>query len=384
MLYQLTLHWTDMYRIWSTAQIPIPYIEIPLKELWFPKFFSTGAGERKYISVVNIEKQIGRLYSGSVYLLAIDVIETKCSLDLWNFPFDTQTCQLLFQLERFFQGPNGMDIVLAKSAQAYRFDSYPDDEWELLDVSSVTQNISVKQYDYNADGTLNNQPQVMSNVATGFDVKVKLRRYYAYYIVNVIVPVIVLTLLDTVPLAMEDAEHEKLVTAISVVLGFMFVQGIVATLLPKSYITPNLSLYIVACICLSALSVMTEGFCYALCHRRGSPGKLVHFLIVRCLGVAIYPCEWLRLLKRWSFLRERRRRILDESTRVESLPAGLQKAEEFGQKGECSGVELDPPPESTCNWPRVAHVLNRLFALLHVAASIVLFLVFVVPIISFV
>ena len=219
---------------------------------------------------------------------------------------------------------------------------------------------------------------MLSNAATGFVVKVTLRRYYAYYVVNVLVPVIVLTLLDTVPFAMEDGEHEKLVTAISVVLGFMFVQGIVATLLPKSNITPYLSLYIVECICLSAVSVMAEGFCYALYHRHDSPGKVIHFFIVRSLGVAIYPCEWLRLLKLWRSRRARRNRILAESTRIGKRSAG---ALETKMPGQCYDEELDPPPEASCNWPRVAHVLNRLFALLHVAASISLFVVFVVPII---
>lgn len=107
----------------------------------------------------------------------------------------------------------------------------------------------MKQCSYKSDGTINSQPaDVLFNVATGFVVKVTLRRYCAYNVVNVLVPVIVLMLLYTVPFAMEDGEHEKLVTTISVVQGFMFLQGIVATLLTKSNITPYLSLNIVACI----------------------------------------------------------------------------------------------------------------------------------------
>ena len=137
-----------MYRIWSAEQVPILYIEIPLNELWFPIFLSTGAEEHNYVSIVKSKNQITRMYI--VFIVVVDVIETKCSLNLWNFPFDTQ---MLFQLERFFQGSNGMDVVLAKSPQAYRFDSYPDDEWELLDVSSVSQNISVKQFSYNSRST---------------------------------------------------------------------------------------------------------------------------------------------------------------------------------------------------------------------------------------
>ena len=132
-----------MYRIWSTEQVPILYIEIPLNELWFPIFLSTGAEEHKYVSLVKSENQIARMYSGTVFIVVVDVIETKCSLNLWKFPFDTQSCQMLFQLERFFQGSNGMDVVLAKSPQAYRFDSYPDDEWDLFVTKHICEAIQL-------------------------------------------------------------------------------------------------------------------------------------------------------------------------------------------------------------------------------------------------
>lgn len=69
-----------------------------------------------------------------------------------------------------------------------------------------------------------------------------------------------LILLEMLPFAMADSEREKLVIAVAVVSAFMFLQGIVANLLPKSDVTPNLALYVAQCLIVSAVSVIPEVF----------------------------------------------------------------------------------------------------------------------------
>ena len=221
----MSLVWNDRMRAWSMADIPVNYLEMPLRELWYPEFELSQAEFNKYVNVVS-GNEIAHVYpNGEIFITLYRILEAKCPLDLWNFPFDTQICNLTFYLNRYFQGLNGMDVVLTQTLDAYRFTSYPDDEWEVLENSSKTYNFSVSEYLRKPDGTLNDQPDlVMKNIATGFVVSIKLRRFCNYYIVNVIVPVIVLTLLDFVPFAVENSQHEKLVISVSVVLGFMFLQ----------------------------------------------------------------------------------------------------------------------------------------------------------------
>ena len=167
-----------------------------------------------------------------------------------------------------------MDVLLERSSMAYSFDSIPDDEWNLVSTQTNVTNITAKEYKYRADGSTEDTPTIIQpGIATGFEVYIQLRRYPSYYVVNIITPILALAALDNLPFAMEDDESEKLVTAVSVVLGYMFLQGIVATLLPKSNITPFLAGYIAASIALSAASAIADGFCYSLCYRNGEPGK---------------------------------------------------------------------------------------------------------------
>ena len=65
-----------------------------------------------------------------------------------------------------------------------------------------------------------------------------------------------------------------------------------ATLLPKSHITPNLSVYVAASLGLSALSVIVESLCYSICYRSGQPGSLARAVFCRGLGVLLFPSEW--------------------------------------------------------------------------------------------
>lgn len=222
--------------MWSMAEIPVNYLEMPVNELWYPRFELSSAESQKYKDIVSGNEIAHVFYNGQIFITLYTILSVKCPLDLWNFPFDTQLCDLTFYLNRYFQGLNGMDIVLSPTLEAYRFTSRPDDEWDVVQSSSEAYNFSVSEYYRKADGSLEEQPDhVMKNVVTGFVVSIKLRRFYNYYIANVIVPLIILTLLDFVPFAVEDTEHEKLVISISVVLGFMFLQ--VRRNLPRFYST---------------------------------------------------------------------------------------------------------------------------------------------------
>ena len=120
---------------------------------------------------------------------------------------------------------------------------------------------------------------------------------------NILVPVFVLSALTFVPFAFDEEEPEKIAIGIAVILGFMFVQGIVAELLPKSQLSPNLANYIASVILLSALSVIANLICYAITlnHHMASvsPGLVVRIVFLKMLGFLLYPSEWAAAARRY-------------------------------------------------------------------------------------
>ena len=364
--YQFSCSWVDYLKSWNPLEIPIMSLKIPLQEIWYPDFYFEQADDKKYIYVVN-PKEFGYLYSnGLIYFTIGNIVQGKCSLNLWNFPFDNQSCKLSYIFLKFFNDQTKMDVIVQKSPYAYRFDSILNDEWEVLNMQTNSTNITGVEYKYRADGTIDDTHTIiLQNFATGFDVYINLRRYFMYYIVNIITPLIALSVLDMLPFAMEDDANEKLVTAVSVVLGFMFLQGIVANLLPKSDVTPYLALYVASSLVLSVISVITEVFCYSLCYRRGKPGLYVQFIVLKILLIILYPSRWPLLFKRW------------KAKRSKIQVASVTSKVKLSSSSDMSNCKLD---ELSCGWPEIANVMNRVFALLHMIASLTLFGVFLVPI----
>ena len=362
--YQLAVIWTDYLRSWDPMEVPIAIIQVPINEIWYPQFYIGESGDKKYLLSENPVEVAFLGANGLAYYTAANIVKGKCSLNLWNFPFDTQTCKLTYILKRFFNPMKKMDVLLKRSSMAYRFDLVSDDEWEIVSTQNNATNITGKEYKYRTDGSTEDTPSIIApGVATGFEVYIKLRRYSSYYVVNIITPLLSLAVLDNLPFAMEDVESEKLVTAVSVVLGYMFLQGIVATLLPKSNITPYLAGYIAASIALSAASAIADGFCYSLCFRNGEPGKFVEYVILKGLGTILFPSKLLELC--WRLWKAKRSR---------------KKVGSLSGKTNCSELFTGNFKKEELNWREVASVLNRLFALLHLFGSLIFLVVLFMPI----
>ena len=417
-LYQLVLQWTDPMRQWTITDLPVSFIEIPLTEIWYPRFFAF-ANKNKYIEI-NISDQIAHLHvTGYVLVGIFNEIESTCETNLWNFPFDTQTCDIIYLGNRQFLGLNGMDVVLVKSPTTYRFKSFPNDEWEVVNIQTTVINISMSQYSYYSNGSLSEQPVlVLNNIMNGFNVSITLHRFYNYYLVNVIAPIIVLSVLDMLPFVIEDTAREKLLCALTVISGFMFVQGIVANLLPKSYVTPNLALYVSSSLIVSAASVLAEGFCYYVCQFSGEPNRIV-CIILKGLGLLLYPSKWIALVKRCCTNMKNKTqsaKVSYSDTVVNVLKTNSSEA--IASTDSISTVEMTTAgatkinhkesrhtsiPDATLDesrildsretrhthqemsysaeWLRVAHCLNRLFALMHLVAFFTLIAIFVIPIV---
>ena len=413
-LYQFLLYWNDPMRQWSLSDIPLYNIEIPVNEIWYPKFF-TYANKQKYIDISPSDLNAHLMFNGYLYVWIVKEIESTCRLNLWNFPFDMQNCEISYLGARQFL--NGMDVVLVKSPTTYRFKYFPNDEWEVINVKTIENNVTINQYSSYSNGSISEQPVfVFNNLMNGFTVSISLRRFYNYYLVNVFAPIIVLSILDMLPFAVEDKAHEKLLCALTVVSGFMFVQGIVANLLPKSEVTPYLALYVASSLIVSGASIFAEGLCYYICQLSGNPNQVVRIVLLKGLGFLLYPSEWIALVKRCyvNIKHKPSGKVSDSVTVLKELQTISSEAiatdvnvstvelktaratetvhktrsPDAGSVGSGlftssdSPLKKQSPPQTIylVEWLRVAHVLNRLFALLHLAAFVTVISVFLIPI----
>ena len=73
----------------------------------------------------------------------------------------------------------------------------------------------------------------------------------------------------------------------------MFVQGIVATLIPKSNRTPNLAWYVLSSIFLAIITVLLGLVCSIVHNLPGTPGLRTGRLLVDWLGFLVQPSRWM-------------------------------------------------------------------------------------------
>ena len=399
---QITFIWQDSFRSWDYFQIPMFYISLPASEVWTPRFSFLNAVKEKYADLGAMAGDRVHLEPNVIFIVFTRVLEGKCDMNLWNFPFDKQVCELVFLLDRFYPGMGNMNVLLFRSLISYQSKNIPNAEWNVLSTISEAQNSSLNSYAYSNTGVLTSNPVfVINNFFVGFKVLITLQRHWIYYLLNILIPMFVLSALTFVPFALEEDEPEKIATGIAVILGFMFIQGIVAELLPKSHLSPYLADYIASVILLSALSVIANLISYAitLCHHTSSasPGPVVRFVVLGVLQFLIFPSKWVAMARHW--LKQKKsnshvhaagndfiQQITDSSTtivwtsEIQVKPSGECDSLKVGMAHEHSTPPFQSEATRAKEWYRVAHVLNRFFALLHLAGSISLFSVFLLPI----
>lgn len=117
-------------------------------------------------------------------------------------------CELTIHFDRYFF--DTIDVVLARSNTTYKFDGITNDEWEYVGETDEALNFSVNTYAMYDNGSLSSSPaSSLSNFQTGFKVRVSLKRYVNYYMVTLVWPIILLTLLGFVTFMVDETSEQK-------------------------------------------------------------------------------------------------------------------------------------------------------------------------------
>ena len=259
-----SLGWTDGYRAWNKSHIPIDYVQLRLNELWHPQLLFVSTVRKRALKLFEPDDMVQIFSDGYVSLIRRNVLEGHCDVNYLRFPFDRQICQLQFSLERYFEYffKPGFDVKLVprNECEAGLFEWFQNDEWDLVKVTQETRN-----YTYQKIQHKNQQHEIKltgnETFMTGFEVNITLQRYPHFYVVNILIPIIILSVMGQTAFAVPEHEDAKIVVPLTVLLGFMFVQGIVANELPRSAEYPLLAMYILACEVLTGLNCCLCSIC---------------------------------------------------------------------------------------------------------------------------
>lgn len=188
---------------------------------------------------------------GSMMWLAPSILKSTCQLDISRFPFDKQTCEL--KIGSWVHNSLTINLNLYDTLKAPVTSAYKDStEWELY--SAVARKNTVF---YTCC------PFPYDDIIYTF----QFHRKPLYYIMTLVLPCIVLSLLASISFLFPADSGERVSLVISVLLGLIVFMLIVNNKTPvTSDSTPMITKYFSAISCLTFLTLLATAFILRMHH----------------------------------------------------------------------------------------------------------------------
>ncbi|XP_060062771.1 acetylcholine receptor subunit beta-type unc-29-like [Ylistrum balloti] len=246
----LTLEWHDAFLTWNKKDFNnISYIYMPQNEVWKPDV-SLNNGFNKLRELGDEVIQVTIMHTGNIVWRPFEVFETNCDIDITKFPFDTQVCKLVFRL----WASQPLDVKFELSEPALKMDTYKESSvWDLDSAEVMLQNGNVVVL-----LTLDRRPQ--------------------YYILSLLCPIILLSLLDIFTFVIPANSGEKLGYSMTAYVAFAVFFTIINSSLPiNSRTTSYMAVFVISLLIKGTTIVMVTAIQVRV-HQRTSKTDLPQYL----------------------------------------------------------------------------------------------------------
>ncbi|XP_067685822.1 acetylcholine receptor subunit beta-like [Haliotis asinina] len=236
-----TAVWNDTRLQWDTqAYDNITFLFTDETQIWRPPLVVINAvDDLDVIANDNIPLRIDN--NGGIHWNPPGIYKTHCDIDITYYPFDSQECSIVVQS----WGYNIREMDLKKHDDGVITSQYErNGEWGLIEAYSFRQE-KVRRHSSDAN--------TYATVAFKF----RLQRRPSYYAINIILPVVVLSILSALVFVLPPDSGEKMGYSLTVLLSFAVFLTLIADRMPTtSRDTSYMAVYLAVILCLGALSVV--------------------------------------------------------------------------------------------------------------------------------
>jgi hypothetical protein len=239
----LSLEWRDEFLIWNESQFPVRKLLLPQNIIWKPDLvlkngfteFKEMGGSFYYVTVTS---------DGIIRWKPYQVFESQCSVDVTYFPFDTQTCDIIFTLWSHRLSHLRIDSFgIAIKGDEYQKHSI----WEIVTTS---------------------QSHDLSGQNAVIIYSLHLKRKPSHFLRNIILPILFLGILNILVFVIPADAGEKMSYSITVALGFMVFLTIISSELPaNSDTSPYIGTYLQIQIIMGGVALIVSSLQLRLRHR---------------------------------------------------------------------------------------------------------------------
>lgn len=235
----------------------IDMIHVPAENIWIPDIvlFNNADGNYELTLVAK-----ARLYSnGTVVWKPPTMFRSTCEIDVEYFPFDIQTCFLRFGSWTYA----GDELELKHVSNQRKADIgidlsqfYKNVEWDIIDVPSY----------YNE-----NYYESRNEPYPDITFKIVIRRKMLFYLVNLILPVALMTFMTVSVFYLPSDSNEKVTLSISILTSLIVFFLLMLEIIPASSLAvPLFGKYLLFTLALVSLSACLSVYVLNIHHRSPS------------------------------------------------------------------------------------------------------------------
>ncbi|KAI3381885.1 hypothetical protein SNEBB_010184 [Seison nebaliae] len=307
---ELYLRWTDKRLAWNHTSLShdVRWTFIPKNRIWMPDIYLYENMAKEYASDMLPRSYVLLKYDGSIRFNMPMIAKTSCQINIANFPYDVQTCNISL-------GSYVMDdryIRLTRVIRLTKADEqlYENDQWKLNKFRTVK---------YYSKDPQNNNFSVIS-------FQIELERKPLFYMIYLVSPVIFMAFLAPAVFLIPVESGERISYSVTLLLTLMIFLQIVMTLMPKtSTEMPKISIFYLTVITKCALTLIVNIIIVNIHHRAKIKHRLSSplpkYLITIFTYLAYLTCCANRIPSYWkeSFKAPHRKNSFRNTTKNNSI-----------------------------------------------------------------
>lgn len=249
MIGRVKTKWNDPALTWYPMQHHnVTFVLLERKQLWSPEIIiDNAAGDVKPIGDSRREDIVRLEYSGTVQWDVSINFQTYCDIDVTFYPFDTQRCTIDFGEWSY----TNKEINFTTVAKGIELGPYKGNgEWDIIGTFAYPQKVGTDlQY-------------------TQLHFGLVLKRRSLYYILNIIVPLVLISILCVISFLIPLDAGEKVTYSITVLLSLAVLLSVIGGDMPStSKHVSVLDVYLVTVMIIGTVTCMTTIGILRLYHR---------------------------------------------------------------------------------------------------------------------
>ncbi|CAG5136341.1 unnamed protein product [Candidula unifasciata] len=206
-------------------------------QIWAPTVYIEES-QAKGPTLFNLPTTHLVLPDGTVTFGSSGVLETSCSLDMTYFPYDYQSCKFGFGI--LDSSRRDVNLVSDERGPQKSANYVQDGEWAVHDFGTAVNLTGMKNYE----------------IQTLY-VILKLQRRSTYYVLNVIVPAVTVSLLSLLTFVVPVESGERLAYALTNLLSLSVYITYIGSIMPSSSVDlPIILRYLVSLFIISSMCVV--------------------------------------------------------------------------------------------------------------------------------